>query len=238
MRQPSISELDLWSRLEARLLALIALALDILQQRSSRIPLDEILINRELRLCMDEANCRLCEYGQGLDHLPMLDCKVQPSMEDEDCVPEKDKIPDFQWDIYDNSASPEQRSKQYHIECKRLGLPSSRSWVLNTEYVNAGICRFIEDSHKYGKSCRSGAMVGYVQDMEPDAILAEVNVACRKKGVAELALPEYGWQPSGTSRLDHQFRRPFPESPFDLRHLWIDLRRHYASEEDRTATQV
>ena len=61
--------------------------------------------------------------------------------------------------------------KFYILEAKRLGSPSSRQCILNENYVFHCIKRFILPEWGYSKSMSSGAMIGYVQDMELDDIL-------------------------------------------------------------------
>ena len=90
----------------------------------------------------------------------------------------------------------------------------------------------MEGSHGYGQACSSGAMIGYIQNMDFDEILSEVNSTCCDKQIPGIVLSDAGWQEDGISRLDHGFERLFPISPFDLRHLWVDLRRHYPAVED------
>src|ERR1041384_3072607 len=49
-------------------------------------------------------------------------------------------------------------------------------WIgLNLNYINHGVARFREVEWAYGKRVASGAMVGYWQSMEPDAMLTEIN---------------------------------------------------------------
>ena len=56
------------------------------------------------------------------------------------------KKPNFQWSITNTSeSSPERSSKQFFIEYKRLGKPLG-SWILNKNYVQHGIKRFIDAS--------------------------------------------------------------------------------------------
>ena len=33
---------------------------------------------------------------------------------------------------------------QFVVECKRLGIPSSQKWILNENYVNHGVRRFVD----------------------------------------------------------------------------------------------
>lgn len=120
-------------------------------------------------------------------------------------------------------------ARYFVIECKRLGRPPRKDWILNENYVGHGILRLVHAEHGYAKSEASAAMVGYIESMEPESILAEVNVAANKVGVASIPRPLAGWQIDGVSRLDHQVARPSPGSALALRHLWVDLRSYFGT---------
>jgi hypothetical protein len=66
-------------------------------------------------------------------------------------------------------------------------------------------------------------MVGYWQSMEADEILTEVTDELRKNLLPDL-VRKGNWNVCAVSQLEHSFERPFNISPFQLRHLWIDLR--------------
>jgi hypothetical protein len=70
-------------------------------------------------------------------------------------------------------------------------------------------------------------MIGYVQNTDLPTILNEVsNCTLSASLVAPLLSPK-GWE-KYVSRLDHKLDRPDIEpTPFELRHLWVDLRHHY-----------
>lgn len=224
MSQPSILTKDFWATQEDRLLELFALALAILEQKNLSDVVEEDAISRELYFCLREANRVLVEQGRGFDHLPIFDSKCQPDPNDGGRVPRESKRPDFQYELIDHQALPRESSIHYHIECKRLGFKS----ISNANYVHLGVCRFIDEEHGYGKSCRAGAMIGYVQGTDITDILAEVNSVCSAKNIAELTVPVNSVSTGRLHRLDHSLCRLFTISPFDLRHLWIDLRRHYS----------
>ena len=67
-------------------------------------------------------------------------------------------------------------------------------------------------------------MVGYVQSMDFEAILCEVNLSASNQHVPCINLGEPGWQADGTSTLAHVLERSFAFSPFHLWHYWVDLR--------------
>jgi hypothetical protein len=70
-------------------------------------------------------------------------------------------------------------------------------------------------------------MIAYVQNTELAIILDEVNDAAISSGLPKIVLSLEGWK-FYVSRLDHRLDRPTVEpTPYDLRHLWVDLRHHY-----------
>jgi hypothetical protein len=223
-RIPTIFDKDLWREWEERLLDLCSRALRKLRNCPHLENEKEPEINRKLFMCMCEANGDLMTKGRGLDHIPQPEAANIPDPNDRHRTNWESKIPDFQWQIIDHSAPAIESVRCYAIECKRLGCPPSRQWILNEKYVTSGMCRFSRESHRYGNLCSSGAMIGYVQSMRFDDILSEVNGNARKNHVGELGLPKGGWRNKEVNRLESVIVRTFRVSPFDLRHLWIDLR--------------
>ena len=61
------------------------------------------------------------------------------------------------------------------MECKKIGSPTSSSWILNENYIVNGSKRFDSSIHEYGKRASSGLMIGYKISMSHRAILREVN---------------------------------------------------------------
>jgi hypothetical protein len=151
-----------------------------------------------------------------------------PHADDASKAKSEDKKPDFHWGMIDHTEiDPMKCERQFTIECKRLGSPPSPSWVLTKNYIQNGILRFFRENDGYGKGAASGAMIGYVQDMEFDNILKEVNEEAAQNSISELAISPEGWRSKKVSRLRHKFERRFAISPFSLSHLWIDLRDIY-----------
>ena len=102
----------------------------------------------------------------------MYEANNQPDADDSIRAKREYKRPDFQWGICDtNETNPERMDKFYTLEAKRLGSPSSSQWILNKNYILNGINRFILVEWGYGKSVSSGAMIGYIQNMELKEIL-------------------------------------------------------------------
>ncbi len=223
-RAPTIFDKDLWVPGEERVLDLCTRSLRKLCDCPNVSTATEPEINRKLFLCMTQANRDLLAIGRGFDHLPQPEAANLPDPSDERRADWERKIPDFQWQIIDHLAPARESVRSYVIECKRLGSPPRRDWILNKEYVANGMCRFANESHRYGHRCPSGAMIGYMQSMSFQSILSEVNKHARTCAVGELA-PIPGASCDDTvKRLQSLLCRAFPVSPFHLRHLWVDLR--------------
>ena len=224
MGRPHLSKIDCWSNHEGRVLEVFTFALQLLTQESN-LPAQEIEINRKLYFCIHRANRVMSKENRGLLCPPSYDSKNAPDVDDNERAKREDKRPDFSCGLYDDQELDPQRSaKFYVVECKRLGLPCG-TWKLNKNYVQHGICRFVEPEWGYGKSVSSSAMVGYVQSMEFEDILVEVNGQVRQKTLATISLSAEGWKERGVSRLEQSLTRVrIPPREFQLRHMWVDLR--------------
>lgn len=223
--RPRLSALDLWQRHEERVLKILGLALEKLRCKQA-LPEAEDPINRELCFCIRSANHELQRNGRGIYSTVMYEARNQPLAEDEGQPKRELKRPDFQWGFVNSlEPNPDLADMFYTIECKRLGKPKRRDRVFNANYIIKGICRFRDADYGYGKGTSSGAMIGYVQSMELGGILSEVNATAKQENIPILRLSSKGWQKGKTSRLDHALSRPkVPPTPFELRHLWVDLR--------------
>ena len=226
MSQPRISRLLIWERHEHRVVDVLLAALSILRNKYD-LPQSEVSLNRELYFCLLEANRSLRKSGLGgFDHPPVPEGHNPPDPDDEQRATRENKIPDFYWGYIDHlEPDPRRSARNYVIECKRLGNPLRPDWILNQNYVVKGILRFVTEKYGYAKGEKSGAMVGYVQSMELDDILYEVNANCMSEAIPQLGIPIGGWQIRGTSRLDHELDRSFAGSPLHLSHFWVDLRK-------------
>ncbi len=136
------------------------------------------------------------------------------------------KQPDFKWRMQDDSAvSREGLTKDFDIESKRLGTPTSQTWVLTEQYVISGITRFLSSSHRYGNNVNDGAMIGYIQDWDVAGILGEVNQQVTAQ--TEYSIPTLRF--SNHKQTVIQTRQTLKRSEvvpssFCLHHLWVDLR--------------
>lgn len=203
-------------------------------QREKSLPMDENSINFKFYFLVRDANHRLRQKGKGLLTIPLWEGQNQPSSEDEMSDARLEKEPDFQWQIVnDLEYEPNRAYRHYAIECKRLGNLASRTWNLNENYVKKGILRYTKKEYGYGKNTPSGVMIGYIQGMELVDIFSEVNSFASKESIAVIAHPVNGLINGGVSRMKQYLDRPqVPPSPFDLHHLWADLRSIYAISND------
>jgi len=230
MNQPLITSIDLWANHETRVLEVFTLALKLLQMSPPAADLEqENKINRRLYFYLLQANRELQAANRGFDWPPIYEGSNQPDADDETRAGREDKKPDFQWGLIDHyELDPNKSAKYYVLECKRLGSPPSHSWILNKNYILNGVCRFTKSEWGYAKSSRSGAMIGCIQSMRMDEILWEVNNFALQASISTIALSEDNLRDNAISRLDQRLDRPeVLPTPFDLRHLWVDLRQHY-----------
>jgi len=218
---PSLRSLNAWNKRTRKFLAILNRALELLQMET-HLPTAEVELNRKLHFCLLQATRELYPTEE---IAPSQECNNQPDPDDEARARRENKRPDFQWIYLDRyEADPLRCSRQFVVECKRLGHPLRSDRILNALYVEEGVWRFLTPDSGYAKGFPSAAMVGYWQDMVADDILREVNEAASKRGVSRLNLSREGWRSGGVSKLDHRCERPFPISPLLIYHLWADLR--------------
>ncbi len=224
MPRPNLYELPLWETFEHRVIEVFSEGLNALATRE-RLPMQEDFLSRELHRCCREVNHRLRKVGRGVEYI-LSQVTNQPLANDEYRARRLEKRPDFACGYHDDSLPDdafEESDYIYTIECKRLGLPSSSSWVLNRNYVEYGITRFEHPDWGYAEGSSSGIMVGFIQTMDPDAILAEVNGHILP--FPPLSTSAGGWVPKALTVLNpHLFDRRIRLSPFTLNHFWINLR--------------
>ncbi len=216
----------LWDKFESRILEITSVAL-VLMRTASELPEDEKNLNQILAKYIRKAMWMLRASDPGFDHAPHLDASNQPDPDDSSAAIRDDMRPDFQWELKNEQArTREEYQRFYAMECKRLGAPSSPSWVLNKQYVTDGIKRFTRREYSYGspRSNPSASMIGYIQNMKLENILLEVNYYCAINRIAIIRLSEQGWQ-SDLTFLHHLVSRPeIHPLVLHLQHLWLDLR--------------
>jgi len=223
MDQPRISQANTWDRYKRDMFLLIHEALLILCLQTNLPEVEDSStqhsLNRELFRCFRKA----CRNLKLQNHLPIREGKNPPYFDDLVPTEREEKRSDFYWQFIDSLASEDSCERRFILECKRLGHPSSSSWKLNNNYIHHGVLRFISSPHEYGKGDNAGGMIGYVQSMELDDILREVNGFAINKLIPPLQLVKK-WEEKNVSELVHDLERPFPISPFRLHHFWVDLR--------------
>jgi len=210
----------LWVEREARCLSIIERALSMLREANDFAE-TEVELNRLLYFYLLEASREL--YPDDMIS-PIMECNNQPDSDDEARTRREQKRPDFQWIYLDRYELDSQRSsKQFVVECKRLGKAPRSDWVLNVNYTENGIRRFCDPDWAYAKHAPSGAMLGYWQSMELEEVLQDVDDACHLRSIPNLVLVT-SCSVKGISKFEHDLERPFQITPFKLHHLWIDLR--------------
>jgi hypothetical protein len=223
--RPNLFELPVWGDLEQRVHEIFARALIGLAQEP-RLPREEDPLNRKLLHSCRRANYELRREGRGLPCPIFYEASNQPVADDPERASRLRKRPDFQCGYHDDLADNAEDSELFYtVECKRLGLPTRSDWVLNLNYVVNGINRFIRGESGYAKGAPSGMMIGYIQSMEPEAVLFEVNQNALSQGVPAITLPPGAWVSQGLTVLNpHVFPRDIEPRTFSLCHHWIDLR--------------
>ena len=218
----------LWQRHEELILGVFVRALKMLRLEKN-LPDAENRINETLYLKARLAYSKLPSKQRPEFFGLFLEPQNQPQTEDD--VGEKFllKKPDFKWRLEDKSdPDPDTAIRDYDIECKRLGKPLRRDRVLNEDYVKNGILRFLNIEHSYGRGVQIGAMIGYVQNMEFDTVVKEVNqyiAQVKKHKMPSIKFSANGFNQEKTVSTTQQLERTeVLPSKFNLRHVWVDLR--------------
>lgn len=222
--RPLLSKAVTWSALQEAALRLFSEALQRLAKRR-KLPRTEEPINLELyREAMSIRHSMLQAGRPLLPFVILFDVNNQPEADDTIRSTRLKKRPDFMCAMVDNQArSPETSQWGYILECKRLGVPEGR-WILNRNYADFGIRRFIHKDWQYAKRCPSAAMVGYIQNQNVTDVFKEVNSSAKDLALPGLAKPSAGWSPNGFhSIVQRKIKRSFEPCVFELTHLWIDL---------------
>ncbi len=92
-------------------------------------------------------------------------------------------------------------------------------------YSEHGIQRFIHIGWGYAKGSTSASMIGYLQNMEPEKVLSEVNAHATARKLPSLRRAAATWGARNVTELSQPpLSRPFEPTQIELNHLWIDLR--------------
>ncbi len=212
---PRLTSLDLWGRYERLCIQLLRDALaDLAAQPKGQ---NENDLNRGLYRAIVRASHSAARSG-AIPPVVVPEGRNPPAASDRERAEREFKIPDFYWAYVDPlMENPDDSAKQFVVECKRL-TARTKDWVYTREYVESGIARFIRPAHGYAKGMASGAMVGYLQQIPLDDALDEVNVCAAAAAIPQLAVTARDGEAGAA--LDHDFVRPFPQSPFRLTHIW------------------
>ena len=123
---PPFRSRNLWAKREAKCLAILERALMLLRMEGD-LPEAEVDLNRRLYFCLLSASRELFPND---NIAPTPECNNQPDSDDESRAVREKKRPDFQWIYLDRYESdPHRSSKQFVVECKRLGKSARTDWV-------------------------------------------------------------------------------------------------------------
>jgi hypothetical protein len=216
--RPRLSTIDLWARREEACLQVLDEALQMLAQDPG--PQDhEDEINRRLYRMLNRATYQYNRREDDEVSAIIYEGRNTPAYDDEQRQLREHKRPDFQWAWIDEYASnPDDARRELILECKRLRGTTNRR-VFCELYISHGVCRYTAQALGYGKGQRSGAMVGYLQQISITDALAAVNAAATVRGVNELEVTATHGEDRAS--LEHQLVRGFAVSPYRLRHRWI-----------------
>jgi len=221
---PSVS--TLWQKHETLYVGVFIMALRRLSETgcpsTSEDDISEWLCPLLTKICFEEnRRNNSCEI-----RTPDWDKPLQPVNKNELKGGKRKKRPDFTCKLVNTFAdSPDDHEIPFHVECKLLGLPTSRTWILNKNYVTEGIKRFDSRSHEYGKRAFSGMMLGYIISMAPEKILEEVNSHQQKHCPYNPAIKLESVREKLQQCRQELKRKSLKPQEFKLIHLWVDLRK-------------
>lgn len=225
MARPKLTVAITWSRFEEAVQAVLIEALRRLATYAN-LPNGEEPMNLWLYWLAIKSHHAIANSPEG--SLPFnisFDGRSQPEPDDASGDSRLLKRPDFTWLLFNQQAADPLRSEmKYYTECKRLGSPEG-SRTFNDLYSGEGISRFMTEGHGYAKGCKSASMVGYIQTMEPDDILVEVNTFANGRKIPSLFRAAKAWWDKEANRLTQgELDRQFDTAKVQLAHFWIDLR--------------
>ncbi|MEW6662087.1 MAG: hypothetical protein ACOY9Y_09030 [Bacillota bacterium] len=219
---PSFS--SLWQKHETLYIGIFIMALQRLSEEKCDIT-NENTISEHLcivlnAVCFEESRNNNCEI-----RTPDWEKPIQPVTDSELKGGKARKRPDFTCKLTNPfAACADEHEIPFHVECKRLGSPTSANWILNENYVTDGIKRFDCRLHEYGKRASSGMMVGYIISMSPEKILDEVNTHQKQHCSCNPAIQFEFVQGNVQQYRQKLSRKNLKPEAFILIHLWVDLR--------------
>lgn len=222
----------LWEKHETLYVGIFIMALRRLSESESDIShedgISEQLCPLLTEICFEESRKKNAEI-----RTPDWEKPIQPVNSSELKGGKKRKRPDFTCKLVNTfAACADDHEIGFHVECKRLGYPTSSGWTLNENYVTKGIKRFDSASHEYGKRAPSGMMLGYIISMSPETILEEVN-SHQAKHCADNPPIAYRGVREEIRRYGHELdRKNVQPRKFKLIHLWVDLRKGNGQSSD------
>jgi hypothetical protein len=218
------SRSKLWNKHETLYVGIFIIALQKLSDGKCDITNEDIISERLCiilnEVCFEESKKNKCEI-----RTPDWEKPIQPITDSELKGGKVRKRPDFTCKLTNPFAvCANEHEIPLHVECKRLGFPTSTSWILNKNYVINGIKRFDSKRHEYGKRASSGMMVGYIISMSPEIILDEVNTH-QKQHCSHNPAVEFEFIKKNVRQYRQKLnRKKLKPEIFKLVHLWVDLR--------------
>jgi hypothetical protein len=217
-----------WNTFKRLYLEVFSIALHELAEEDS-IPGDEDTISELLSLIIRQVCFNLNRSRDNEEiRVPICEAPIQTVNRGELRGGKRRKRPDFTCNYKNaHAVSPDELEIPLHVECKRLGSPTSASWNLNKNYVINGIKRFDCSTHQYGKRSPTGMMIGYIISMTPQEIETKVN-GYQKKHLPSCPDITFTFDETTPFKTHQPIQRSSVEpARFELIHLWVDLRDKY-----------
>lgn len=224
MSRPRFSSALNWPNYERAVIDVFTEALNRLAAEVN-LPQGEEPINLHVYWKAREVHLEHLRARKSFPFVIDFDSTNQPEPDDTSDSRRLKKRPDFSCALTNAQAADFRCSQiRYSLECKRLG-SAEGSWILTRNYCENGVLRFRKPEYGYAKGCTSAAMIGYVQTMNNDDLLDEVNSYAKEHTIPSLSTAATKWATKSVTTL-HQdpVTREAASDSIQLRHLWIDLR--------------
>ncbi len=221
MNEISFNDISIWKKHVTNVLEVFVLSLDMLKSKNMSDAEEEDL-NFELYIIAEkEVNKGLLakKNNQGIRSKIEFE-SPKPDYKEKNY--QKWKRPDFTIGFRDMTTFD---VIDFHIECKIIKTGRNKGASHCREYVLNGVRRFVTKDHSYGINAADGAMIGYIQSMEFEDILIKINHCNSKNNYNSIDPPSVKWNAENVNRLTQILERKIEKSPFNLYHLWIDLRK-------------